>query len=205
MNQKKGLCFEEAYVLMDCLMRLPALLHSFAVLALFAMMAGCATPQYQTTVQLITPADAQGRACVLDCETRKAACQADCQARYQACAKALEPQVEARYIEALKQYEIDLRHYAAELRYFELQLHFGWVHSNPYYGFYWWDPWPWPYFPPPYPEPVMPAREGVRAQLEKTNCQAECGCLPAYDTCFVGCGGQIVRETVCIKNCPPGE
>lgn len=195
---------------MDCLMRLPALLYSFAVLALFAVMAGCATPQYQTTVHLITPADAQGRACVQDCETHKTVCQTDCQTRYKACAKALEPQVEARYVEALKQYELDLRRYAMELRHYEMQLHFGWMHSYPhygypYYGFSWWDPWPWPYFPPPYPEPVMPTREGVRAQLENLNCQADCGCLPAHDTCFVGCGGQIVRETVCIKNCPPDE
>ncbi len=28
-------------------------------------------------------------------------------------------------------------------------------------------------------------------------------CLPAYDACFLGCGGQRVSETVCIRNCPP--
>jgi hypothetical protein len=188
---------------MDCTMRLPALLHSFVALALLAAMAGCATPQYQTTVRLIPPADAQGRACVQDCEEKKTACQADCQVRYQACVRAVEPQVEARYIEALKLYELDLRHYAAELHHYELQLHFGWMHSHPYYGFYWWDPWP--YFPPPYPPPPMPTREGVRAQLVKANCQDDCGCLPAYDTCFVVCGGQRVSETVCIKNCPPAK
>jgi len=184
-------------------MRLPALFQSFVALALLAAMAGCATPQYQTTVRLIPPADAQGRACVQDCEEKKTACQADCQARHQACVRAVEPQVEARYLEALKQYELDLRRYAAELHHYELQLHFGWMRSRPYYDFYWWDPWP--YFPPPYPPPPMPTREGVRAQLVKANCQDDCGCLPAYDTCFVGCGGQRVSETVCIKNCPPAK
>ena len=174
---------------------------SFAALILLGVLGGCATPVYQTNVHLIPPADAAGRACLQDCESRKTACQADCQARYQACAKALEPQVEASYVEALQQYELDLRHYAAELRHYELQLHFGWMHSHPYYGFYWWDPWP--YFPPPYSPPSMPTREGVRAHLVKANCQDDCGCLPAYDTCFVGCGGQRLTETVCVKNCPP--
>ena len=174
-------------------------------LAVLLLLAGCATPQYQTTVHRIPPADASGRACVQDCETKNTVCQADCQTQYQACAKSLEPQVEAAYAEALKRYELELRRYAAELRHYELQLHFGWMYSNPYYGFYGWDPWPWPYFPPPYLEPEMPTREGVRAQLEKSNCQADCGCLPAYDACFVGCGGQIVRETVCVKHCPPSN
>lgn len=186
-------------------MRVPVPNISFAALSLLGTLAGCATPQYQTNVHMIPPADAAGRTCIQDCEARKTACHADCQARYQACAKALEPQVEAIYIEALQQYEQDLRGYAAALRRYEMQLHFGWMHSYPYYGFYWWDPWPGPYFPPPYPDPVMPTRDGVRAQLEKSACMADCGCLPAYDACFVGCGGQIVRETVCIKNCPPDK
>jgi len=184
---------------MDCPMRLPAL--PCLALLLFAVMAGCATPQYQTTVRMIPPADTQGRACVQDCEAKKTACQAACQTRFKACANALEPQVEARYADALKQYELELRRYAAALRDYEMQLRFDWLRSYPYGSPFWWDPWP--SFPPPYREPAMPTREGVRAQLLKSNCQEDCGCLPAYDACFVGCGGQRVSETVCVKNCPP--
>lgn len=179
----------------------------FRTLALAALLllAGCATPQYQAQVRFVPPADAVGRACVQDCESNKAACQADCQARFQACTKALEPQVEAAYAEALKQYELELRHYAAALRHYELQLRFEWLHSYPFYHPYWWNPWPGPYFPPPYPEPVMPTREAVRARLETKHCQADCGCLPAYDACFTGCGGQRISETLCIRNCPPAR
>ncbi len=183
-------------------MRLP---FTPAALVLSAVIAGCATPQYQTTVRLIPPVDAQGRACVQSCEARKATCQADCQMRYQACVKGLEPQIEARYVEALKQYALDLKRYANALRHYEMELQFEWLNRYPYRHPYWWDPWPAPYFPPPYSEPAMPTREGVQAQLEKSNCQADCGCLPAYDSCFVGCGGQRLSETVCVKNCPPAK
>ncbi|MHB1214893.1 MAG: hypothetical protein ACYCY9_07905 [Thiobacillus sp.] len=186
-------------------MRLSASMFSFAALGVFAALAGCATPQYQTSVRLIPPTDARGLTCVQDCEARKVTCQAECQTRYQACAKALEPQVEARYNDALKQYERDLKQYAAALRHYEMELRFEWLYNYPYRHPFWWDPWPGPYFPPPYDEPVMPTREGVRAQLEKSECRADCGCLPAYDGCFVGCGGQRVTETVCIRNCPPDK
>lgn len=186
-------------------MRLPSLAPSLAAAVIFALVAGCATPQYQTTIRLIPPADAQGRACVQRCDTTRAACQSDCQARYQACTKALAPQVEARYAEALRQYELDLKRYAAALRRYEMELRFQWMNAYPFGYPYWWDPWPMPSYPFPYPEPVMPTREGVRAKLEKTQCQADCGCLPAWDTCFVGCGGQRVSETVCVRNCPPGK
>ena len=178
-----------------------------AALVVFAALNGCATPRYQTTFRLVPPADPAGQACVQGCDAKRATCQADCKTRYEACTKAVAPQVEARYNEALKNYELELKRYAAALRRYELQLHFEWMHSHPYrrYPPYWWDPWPGPYFPPPFAEPLMPTREGVRAELEKKNCQADCGCLPAYDSCFVSCGGHRVRETVCIKNCPAAK
>jgi hypothetical protein len=184
-------------------MRVP--FQRYVALLLFAVMAGCATPQYQTTVRLIPPDDVRGRACVQDCESKKTACQADCQSRYQACAKDIEPQIEVRYAEALKRYELELRQYAAALRNYEMQLRFEWLNSYPFGYPYGWGPWPGPFFSPPYREPVMPTRESVRAQLEKSNCKEDCGCLPAFDTCFVGCGGQRVSETVCIRNCPPAK
>ncbi|MEW6120453.1 MAG: hypothetical protein AB1593_10240 [Pseudomonadota bacterium] len=181
---------------------------NLALVGALAMLAGCATPQFQTTVRYVPPADAAGRACIRGCEAEKAACQADCQARYAACAQGLDAEAETRYTEALKQYETDLKRYAAALRRYEMDLRFEWLHAwparHPYRYPYWWDPWPWPSYPPP-PEPTLPTREAVRAELEKTRCQADCGCLPAYDACFTGCGGQRISETVCVKNCPPGK
>ncbi len=179
-----------------------ALTRHFAAAALLGTLLGCATPQYQTQVRFIPPADAQGRDCVQACEAQKNICQTSCQTRYQTCVKNLEPQLGARYAEALSQYGNELRRYATALRHYEMQLRFEWLDSYPFHHPYGWYPWPAPYLPPLYPEPVMPTRESVRAQLEKSNCQSDCHCLTAYDTCFIGCGGQRLTETVCIQNCP---
>ncbi len=182
-----------------------ALTRYFVAAALLSVLAGCATPQYQTSVRLIPPDDAAGRACIQVCDARKTACQSDCQSRYQACVKTIEPQVEARYADALRQYEFDLKQYALALQRYEIQLRYEWLYSAPYHHPYGWGPWPGPYFPPPAPAPTLPTRAEVRAQLEKQSCEADCNCLPAYDTCFTGCGGQRLTETVCIKNCPPAQ
>ncbi|MFN3751818.1 MAG: hypothetical protein ACK4SR_10625 [Thiobacillus sp.] len=172
-------------------------------LFLAAALAGCAAPQYQTRVHVIPPADAAGRACVQGCEKTLAACQAECGARHQACAQGVEAQVEARYAEALARYETELRQYAAALRQYEMQLRYEWLYGHPYRWPYGWGMWPT--LPPPYHEPRQPTREDVRAQLVKAACHDDCNCLPAYDACIVGCGGQRITETLCIKHCPPAE
>jgi hypothetical protein len=174
----------------------------FGDFLVLAFIAGCATPVYQTAYRYEPPADIQGRTCVQGCEEKKAACQTDCQTRYQACQKDIAPLVEERYLQALKNYEVDLKRYATVLRHYEIQLYNSWPYDPwPYYpGYYY--PYPRPYISPPYPVPTMPTRDGVTAALEKEKCQADCGCLPAYDSCFVGCGGKRIPETVCIKNCP---
>lgn len=176
-----------------------------AIVVSVAALAGCATPQYQTRVRLIPPADAPGLACVNSCESKKTACQQDCTARYEACRMDVEPLVEARYADALKQYENALRQYVTALRHYEIRQQLDWMNHSyaPYPHPFWWEPMPRAYFPFPYRVPVMPTRDTVRERLLEENCQADCRCLPAYDTCFVGCGGQRLSETVCVKNCPP--
>ncbi|NDP47524.1 MAG: hypothetical protein GZ085_03865 [Sulfuriferula multivorans] len=184
-------------------MRSLALTPLFSATALFAALTGCATPQYQNHVRLIPPTDAQGLACVHDCDVQKNLCQTHCQTRYQACLKEIEPKVEASYTDALKHYENELEQYAAALRHYELQMRFDWLNSYPYRHPYGWYTRMMPTLPPPYLEPVMPTRESVRAQLQASSCKADCGCLPAEDSCFVGCGGQRKVELLCIENCPP--
>lgn len=171
-------------------------------LLLVAGLSGCATPQYQTVYRYEPPADAKGLACLQGCEQQKESCQTDCKAQYQACQKEIEPLVEERYLQALKEYENDLRHYALTLRQYEIQQWLFWPYDYwPHHRGYYAYPWPGLYLPPPHLAPVMPTREGVRGKLEKEKCEADCGCLSGYDTCYFSCGGKRIPETVCIKNC----
>lgn len=171
---------------------------------LAVLFGGCATPRYQTVHRHEPPADPQGQACVQNCEVKRQACQADCQARNRACLAEIEPLVEGRYLEALKQYEMDLMQYASALRHYEMQLDFYWpgYYWYPRYGYWYpWHPWPTPAIWLPR-VPSQPTRDSVRAALAGQKCQDDCGCLPAYDACFTACGGRIIEETRCVKNCP---
>jgi hypothetical protein len=170
---------------------------------MLAGLSGCTTPQYQTAYRYEPPADAQGRACVQRCDVTKIACQTDCQARYKACQKDVAPLIEERYLQALKDYELDLKCYAAFLRHHEIQYYNSWPFSpwNDHPGYS--SPWPPPCaYPPPYPVPAMPTREGVRIALQEEKYRDDCGCLPAFDSCFVDCGGKRIAEAICAKNCP---
>jgi hypothetical protein len=86
-----------------------------------------------------------------------------------------------------------------------MQLRFDWFnrYPYPYYAPHGWFPRMAPTIQPPYPAPDMPTREGVRERLQASSCVADCGCLPTYDGCFVGCGGERRVETICVANCPP--
>ncbi len=183
-------------------MHMPSGHTLFTTLIVMAGLSGCAAPQYQTAYRYEPPADAQGLACVQACEQSKQTCQAGCQTRHQACQKDIEPLVEDGYTQVLKLYEQELRDYSLELQAYRTRIWMSWPYDPwPYYpGYY--SPWPGPYYPLPNPVPTMPTRGDVKAALEKEKCQADCGCLPSFDACFVGCGGKRIPQTVCTGNCP---
>lgn len=187
-------------------MRTRALL---AICAAGLLAVGCASPQIETTTRLVAPADAAGRACVAGCTARKASCQNDCQTQRRTCTAALEPEIEAAIRRAQQDYAQALTHYAEALRRYERDLYFHWhvrpwrhAPLHPYDRRRAFDPgwYALPPFPPP-PAPREPSREKIRAQLEAQRCTDDCGCLPAYDACFVACGGERIEETRCVKNC----
>ena len=177
-------------------------LRRMTLLVAAAVLAGCATPRYQTVYRYEPPSDATGRACLESCEKKLAGCQQHCTADYQACLKRLEPLVEERYNEHLKRYADELNSYRLELRHYELSLSLSWGYDP-----FWYGPWPyyhpWPAFYnfPPEP-PEKPSREAAFNQLRKEKCEADCGCLPLYDACFLTCGGKKIPEVKCIANCP---
>jgi hypothetical protein len=187
-----------------------ALPRAFLLIAALALLAGCATPRYETIHRYEPPAGGQGQACLKGCEDSLNSCRAECKAAWQACTQGVEAQVDERYAQALKAYAQDLRQYRRELEQYQWDLWLDW--GNGYDGL-WYSPWPyrpWPgyypaYFPPSNPPGDPPTREGVRAALQDSHCRDDCGCLAKHDACFERCGGRVVTETRCVANCPAGK
>ena len=180
------------------------------VLILAAGVLSCAGPRYQTVYRLKPPADPAAQDCLARCERQLGSCTDDCTDRYSACAASVEAEGEARYQDALKRYEGAQEQYRRDLERYRLSVSIGvgWGHGRGWYGAGWYDPW-WPYgaygpyyYPPQPPQP--PSRAAELAEVRAEKCDQDCGCQPAYEACFLGCGGSKVPEQRCIANCPRG-
>lgn len=158
-------------------------------------LAGCAAPRYQTVSRLEPPSDPAAKPCIDTCEAALVSCRSACAEKRQACLKSIEADVEADYAAALTRYAADLDLYRVELERYRLDLWLGWGH-----GRWWYEPWPAYFMPAIAPSP--PRREAVRDRLARERCDADCGCQPQYEACFVNCGGRKFEETRCIANCP---
>lgn len=175
---------------------------------LAATLVACATPRYQTIYRYEPPPDAAGRSCLALCERNMKACQDDCAAKHTACVKAIEPEAQARYADALDRFEGELDQYRRDLNRYHLSFSLGWGHHHGWYGAGWYDPW-WPYgYGPDYYPPIPPRPPSYADELGKlraAKCDRDCGCQPSYDACFLSCGGIKIPEQRCIANCSPGQ
>lgn len=174
---------------------------SLFALAIAILLSGCANPRYQTLYRYEPPADNEGRACLARCEPKLAACNAECKTTYEACVIRVAPEIEARYDEALKRYNIEFNHYRQELLNYELHRSISWGYYSPYDPFF---AWPAPFYFQPIP-PHPPSREQIQARVHQEKCPSDCGCQQTYDACFLSCGGQKIPETKCIAHCPEGK
>lgn len=171
------------------------------IAAIALALTACAGPRYQTVQRYEPPADAAGRACLDRCREQQTFCQGRCSDDYQACMRRVEPLVQERYADALKEYGAELDRYWWDLRHYEMQLWQYRGRPNPWYA-----PWPNYYWPGPYaypyPQPLRPSRQALLNEIRLEHCNRDCGCTGDYDACFLTCGGRKVTETRCIANCP---
>lgn len=178
-------------------------------------LAGCAAnPHYDTYTRFTPPSGPDAQACLADCDARLAECQHDCADQRQQCVANLEPEVQQAFRRALDQYEIERQYYERHRADYEQDLRFNWGYGRGYYGgpgfFYpgWTGSgfWMTEQIPvrPPSP-PKAPQEAAVRERLIAQQCQFNCDCQGRYEQCFIGCGGQIERFTVCIANCGPND
>lgn len=175
--------------------------HRAIMLLLLASagLAGCAGPRYLTAYRYEPPLDAAGLACLEQCTQKMSACQQTCGEKAQACLQGIEPEVEKRHGEALKNYENELARYRWELESYNLNLYWG---RTPWFGPRHRFMWPgFYYYFPPFP-PETPSRDKAFNQLRQEKCTIDCGCQPIYDSCFLACGGKRIPDAKCIANCP---
>lgn len=171
------------------------------------LLAACApAARYQIAQRYEPPDDAAGLACVAQCTADLQSCRGQCAQAHAQCVRALEPEARAMHADALKRYEGELLQYRRDLDRYHLNLSLGWGHyDDGWYGGGWYDPW-WPHgyrphaYPPTSPQP--PRYEDTLERLRKARCNDDCRCQPAYDACFLDCGGRRVPERRCIANCP---
>ncbi len=173
---------------------------------LVSLLIGCATPAYQMYYRFEPPTSADGQRCVQGCEQALADCGTACQAEWKACTDRVEPQVEAGFVQALKDYEVDLKRYRRNLDMYEWDLRLNW---GPWHSGVWDAPWPYRSWYgmnfPLYRMPEQPTRDSVRSDLRKTQCKDDCGCQVKHDACYLGCGGRKVPERECVTNCPEAK
>lgn len=187
-----------AYTVKIMQTHLPTWGRGLAGALLVMVMAGCATPRYQSVKRYEVGSAAP--ACLASCVEAEQRCKTSCQAKHEACLKSIEPDVQARYQAALKRHAQALNLYRLELDRYRHELMLGWG-----WGPYWNGPWGYyswfPPFPPSEPPP-SPTLEGERQRLAHERCDQDCGCQGGYDACYLGCGGMITHETQCVANCP---
>ena len=172
-------------------------------LAVALLLTGCAGPRFATEMRYVPPGGEAGEACLQGCHIDMQACRADCQSRRESCIEGIEPRVDTAFERVLRQYEADRKLYLRELQFYRLEraVHFGFYHHPFYYGtsgpFWHTDRY---LDDPPIP-PIPPSRAGIRQQVIAEHCEIECGCQARFDQCYLGCGGRIEREVLCIENC----
>lgn len=176
-------------------------------LSLSLLLGGCATPQYATETRYVPPAGEAGLECLRGCHLDMMACQADCSSRRQACVRQIEPDVDAAFEAALRRYEIERRHYMRERQFYQLDraMRIGLYRDPFYFGFPGAIWYPDHYYNDPPVPPAAPDRAAIRAELIDRQCNQPCGCQAAFDACYIGCGGQLEKRTVCIKHCGPND
>ena len=171
---------------------------SFVVFFLALLLEGCAaTPRYQSVKRLVAPVGPTTQACLSNCAAAMEKCKQTCAETRENCGKDAMPEAEAHYAQELKNHQSALRAYHWDLERYRMELLLQGGYGYPYGVWGWYPP------PPPPSPPALPDKERVIKRFIQKRCDRDCGCQSEYEACFLGCGGRIETETLCIANCPP--
>lgn len=194
----------------------------FFLISVALLCVGCG-PRYVVKNNYIPPTSGNAKECLSICEQSSQLCQKSCQSRYQICldsamikAQEIEQRERKEYDIAYQRYQMDYmiyqrefhrwkrdyNNYSRDLSYFhnlcererdgnacrkrdDLRRYLSRLsHERPE------EPW----------IPARPTYEQILVN-QQSFCTTQCGCEQQYDTCFVGCGGQVIPYKMCVENC----
>jgi len=191
----------------------------FGFIVLFS---GCA-PQYVVRNQYIPPNDKNSRVCLQDCSQKKQKCKQRCAEDYSDCLSYAYNEAKRIQIKSDKNYKERYNKYLARLSDYNFNI-FDW--QNRYDERY----SDWKYFsgkcskngdkyacdreddlkyiikklrrirPREPREPRYVTFDEILSK-QQSKCSKKCGCDDMYDSCFIGCGGEIVPHKICVENC----
>ncbi len=170
---------------------------------------GC-TPKYKIVTEYVAPQTDMAKACLGKCQKEYGSCKEICKANFDICKVKAKAAAKESYEKKMKEYQIRLEQYVSDMDMYDLErsLYYDdfFLYDRAYYGggFYYPHRMFWA-SPMPLFRPQRPHKPSLEAEIQIAQmkmCRIDCGCTKSYDSCFMGCGGVLKRDKVCIKNCP---
>jgi len=179
------------------------------------------SPKYKVVKEYHPPKlsqDTQVSVCLGLCENKKTACASQCEATFSECKVNAHRVAKKRYAVKMQKYTAQLEAYVDEMNMNHFDIHFQPMgyYGYPFYSLhydrslgygyanklFWYDPMPYYSYAPKPAKPSL-AQEKLKAEAEL--CELDCGCTQSFDSCYRGCGGEVVSKKICIENCPNGN
>ncbi|WP_457680218.1 hypothetical protein [Thermovibrio sp.] len=190
-------------------------------LASLLLVAGCGGPEFAVSYRYVPPKD--NSKCLARCEADYSSCRLSCQKKRQECLSKVRQEAVKVYSKELSAYNNALVAYQKSYSNYQKEL----LEWNNNYRHLYKD---YLYFkkackktkdfyacqrrdeleealqtlnevkPTSPVRPKKPSLEGIVRELS-ASCPSDCGCKESYDACFTSCGGQIIPEKFCVRNC----
>lgn len=197
-------------------------MYAYLMLGILLLFTGCG-PRYIIKNQYIPPVGGISKGCLDNCSSIRNSCQVQCQRQHQYCLDDAYGRAKAVEQDELRAYDMAYSRYLMDFSHFKNDFH-NWERDyNDYsrdYDHYRYqcerekdryacekrdeianrlkhlkkdkprEPW----------VPVKPSFEQILV-TQQSACNTSCGCDESYDGCFVGCGGQVIPQKICVENC----
>ncbi len=190
-------------------------------LPLFLLLVSCGGPEFAVSYRYIPPKD--NLSCLEKCQEEFSNCQLECSKKRNRCLEKAREEAQKLYQRELEVYQKEITAYNRDYTSYQRRL----LEWNRNYRSLYRD---YLYFkkackkskdyfacnrkeeleealetlnqvkPQPPTKPSRPSLSSMVSKLALT-CPTNCGCKEKYNACYTSCGGQIIPERICVRNC----